>query len=565
MPKLKLLSPSLFVIISLLVGVSMRLHQYLLNRSLWIDEAYVAINLLDRSYQELLLPLDYNQGAPYGFLVIERLSIDLFGDGERALRLFPFVSSIIALFLFVRVARYFCDGGGQAVSLGLLALCDRAIYYGSELKQYSSDLMVTLLLYAFLIGILERQAQLQSRSAGGLSNYSGYSSSRPRRQSRRYQNARRSLPGFPNVLFALVGAIAVWISHPAAFVIAGVGLWLLGEAVMARQWERLISYAATFAVPAASFVIFYVISISQIVGNAALQQSWSTNHDSFMPLPPTSLNDLKWYLEAFFTVFDYPVGIALTGIAALTFVAGGIALWQQHRQTFGLLFMPIAVTLLASGLQKYPFKGQLLLFMVPIILMVIGHGVSFIWRWSQRGSEGGWIGGAIALLLFLYPAYYAALNLNNPQVPPSFEYQRVRENVGPVLAKIQENWQADDTLYVYYASQYALRYYGDRYGFDIASALPPQTDEPYSGPWYEPALISAPPMMIGEFSRDDWSIAEREIDQLSDRVWVLFSHAYDRRSALDEQDAFVYLLDRAGTQLEKFDEVEAAAYLYQFD
>ena len=552
MPKLKLLSPSWFVIISLLIGVMLRLHQYLLNRSLWIDEAYVAINLLGRSYQALLQPLDYNQGAPYGFLAIERLSIDLFGDSERALRLFPFFSSIIALFLMVRVAQYFCDNAGWVVSVGLLALCDRAIYYGSELKQYSSDLMVTLLLYAFLIEVL-RRAQPQSRLSSRSHSQYGH------------QSPRRSPPGLPNVLFALVGAIAVWISHPSAFVIAGVGLWLLGEAAIARQWRRLIGYAAMFAVPAASFALFYVSSISQIVGNAALQQSWSTNHDSFMPLPPASLNDLKWYFETFFTVFDYPVGIALSGIAALTFVAGGVALWRSHRQTFGLLLMPIAVTLLASGLQKYPFKGQLLLFMVPIVLMVIAHGMSFILRFSQHSTEGRWLGGAIALLLFLYPAYYAALNLNNPEIPPSFEYQRVRENIQPVLAKIQENWQAGDTLYVYYASQYALRYYGDRYGFDIASALPPKTDEPYSGPWYEPALISSPPMVIGEFFRDDWSIAEKEVDRLSDRVWVLFSHAYDRRSEVDEQDAFVYLLERKGTQLEAFYAVEAAAYLYQFD
>lgn len=562
MPKLKLLSPSSFVVTSLLVGVLLRLHQYLLNRSLWIDEAYVAINLLSRSYRELILPLDYNQGAPYGFLVIERLSIDLFGDGERSLRLFPFISGIIALFLLVRVAGYFCTKGGLAVSVGLMALCDRAIYYSSELKQYSSDLMVTLLLYTLLIGILEQQPPSSSSGAPP-----------PQSERQRHRFKPRSAPGLQNVLFSLVAAIAVWISHPAAFVIAGTGLWLLGEAAVARRWQRTLSYAATFAVPALSFAAFYVISISQIVGNAALQQSWSTNHNSFMPLPPTSLNDLKWYFETFFTLFDYPVGIALTGIAALTFVVGSTVLWQQHRRTFGLLFMPIAITLLASGLQKYPFKGQLLLFLVPNILIVIGHGTSVLADWGQRQDRvrldssqiGPWLGKAIALLLFLYPAYYAALNLNNPRMPPRFEYQRVRENIEPVLADIRNNWQSGDTLYVYYASQYALRYYGDRYGFDIASALPPKSNEPYSGPWYEPALVSAPPMIIGEFSRDDWSIAESEIDRLRDRVWVLFSHAYDRRSALDEEDAFVYLLDRAGTRLEEFNAVEATAYLYQFD
>ncbi len=525
----------LIVIISC-VGVLLRLHQYFLNRSLWIDEAFVAINLLNRSYGELLQPLDYNQGAPYGFLVIERLSLDILGTSEWALRLFPLVSSLVALFLFIRVAGYFCDRVGLIVSFSLLALCDRAIYYSSELKQYSSDLMLTLLLYYCLLGLL------------------------PHRLS--WRNC---------FIFAGVGAIAVWISHPAVFLIAGTGLWLIGEAALNWQrqpwrWQQLCKYIVSFALPAGSFVSFYVISISKLVDNSALQQSWSEGHDSFMPLPPTSLNELKWFFDTFFEIFNYPVGISLTGIAALMFVAGVIALWQRQRQTFGLLLMPIAVTLFASGLNKYPFKGQLLLFLVPSILMIIGCGVATLWQWTRRvGSESVWLSYGIAILLLTYPIYHAALNLNKPSIPPSFEYQRVREDIKPVLAYIQTNWQADDTLYVYYSSQYALRYYGNRYGFDLTAALPDRSTEPYSGPWYQPALISStPPVVVGQYARLDWSIAEQEIEQLDGRVWALFSHAYDRRSDLDEEDAFLYLLDRRGVHLDEYTSVEAAAYLYQF-
>ena len=532
----------------------MRFHQYLLDRALWIDEAFVAINLLNRDYGELLLPLDYNQGAPFGFLAIERLSIDLLGSQEWVLRLFPFVSSIIALFLFWRVADYFCGKVGLVVSLGLLALCDRAIYYGSELKQYSSDLMIAVLLYACLIQILSKSEPLtRSPSNEVRVNPAGWGG---------------------NVLFAAVGAIAVWISHPAVFVIAGTGLWLIGTALWDRRWGRSLKLSATFGVPAISFILFYLVSIRRLVDNAALQKSWSEGHNSFAPIPPTSLEDLKWLFAKFFEVFNYPVGISVTGIAALVFVIGCVALWREHhpsqsRQAFGLLLAPIAVTLLASALNQYPFKGQLLLFLVPIVLIVIGSGAAFLWRWGQRyGSTEFWLSRAIVALLFIYPVYHVALNLNNPNIPPSFEYQRVREDLKPVLAHIQKNWQPGDTLYVYYATQHSFRYYGEQYGFDLAEAIPDKTDDPYTGSWYEPALIAPPEpdasVVVGQYAREDWAIAQQEIDQLNGRVWALFSHAYDRRSPLDEEDVFLYFLDRNGTQIDSFQKTEAAAYLYQF-
>src|ERR687888_419926 len=58
----------------LATGTLLRLTQYLFNRSLWLDEALLTLNVLRRPWTGLIKPLDYNQGAPVGFLFLEKLS-----------------------------------------------------------------------------------------------------------------------------------------------------------------------------------------------------------------------------------------------------------------------------------------------------------------------------------------------------------------------------------------------------------------------------------------------------------------------------------------------------------
>lgn len=507
-----------------IVGILLRLIQYFINRSLWIDEAFLALNIINKSWLELLNPLDYNQAAPVGFLLIEKLITQIFGASEYSLRLFPLISGIISLLLFYQVARWLLKTQTVPIALGLFAISDRLIYFSSEVKQYSIDVAITLLLYLAIINLLSKK-----------------------------------LAVLPTICLGILGAIAVWISHSAVFVLAGTGLSLILFALHKKEWSKVIKYLVSSAIWVLSFLIFYFVSLRELSNNEYLVNSWNAAHNAFMPLPPTSLSNISWFINTFFEIFNYPLGL-LSGIAALSFIVGCIHMFRYNKENFTIIVSPILIALLASGLHKYPFEGHLLLFTVPMFLLIIAVGTQTIIDRTKRQNAA--IGTTLALLLFFHPVYNSALNLRKPQ-NSLHPFQRIREDIKPVLEYVEARKKPGDIVYLYYASQYAFKYYAGLYNFDYTTGQAVWNEPPKT--WFEPALPSyLPHLIVGRYFREDRNILTEDINKLrgNKRVWLIFSHVSDRRSSISEEDLFVDRLDRLGDKLDSFQGLEASAYLY---
>ena len=84
-----------WVIISF--GIVLRLWQYVYNRSLWHDEARNALDIVNQSLLELIEKGTYT--APVGFLIVEKMFIQIFKNSDYIFRLFPLLCGIISLFL----------------------------------------------------------------------------------------------------------------------------------------------------------------------------------------------------------------------------------------------------------------------------------------------------------------------------------------------------------------------------------------------------------------------------------------------------------------------------------
>ena len=157
----------------LVFGILVRLIQYLSNRSLWIDEAMLALNIVKKSYSELCGTLDHLQMAPLAFLMVEKFFLQLFGNNEYALRLFPFLAACLALVLFLKVSRLTLAHG--AVPLALLAFVSsrHLIYFSSELKQYSVDVTAVLLVTLTALYCMSRKPSFKSVAALALVGMAG--------------------------------------------------------------------------------------------------------------------------------------------------------------------------------------------------------------------------------------------------------------------------------------------------------------------------------------------------------------------------------------------------------
>src|SRR5436305_88707 len=126
------------------LGAGLRVARYVDNRSLWLDEIFLANNLEHRSFAGLLHPLDYRQGAGVGFLLLCKSAIAVIGSSERALRLVSLIAGVASLPLFYFLARRLIGLPAAVIAVAVMVFLEPLIYYSSEVKQYSTDVAVTI-------------------------------------------------------------------------------------------------------------------------------------------------------------------------------------------------------------------------------------------------------------------------------------------------------------------------------------------------------------------------------------------------------------------------------------
>jgi hypothetical protein len=382
------------------IGAVLRISQYVFNRSLWLDEASLADNIVARSYGQLMQPLYAAQAAPPGFLIVEKAVAQVLGTGEYALRLLPLAAGLLSLWLFARVARRILAPAASLIAIALFATLDPLVYFSSELKQYSSDVLVAVLLL-WTTTIAER----------------------------------RRFDASALVLSAGVGAAAIWFSHPAVFVLAAIeSVWIVTR-LRRRQWRAALQIAGLGAVWAASFALCYVLVLSPLVANPELQSFWA--HKFVFEGAGTPI------LE---TLIDTKLVLALPVLA-------GFLLLRSRDDRLALLLLPACVAFAAAVLHRYPFTGRLLLFLIPSALLLFARATAAL---AACGNPRMRALGRVVTVAVIAP--FLATSVYRLFVP------RVREETRAELAWMSRQARPGDLCYVYYATETSMIYYAPRFG-----------------------------------------------------------------------------------------------------
>ena len=140
------ISRRLIAAIAILVGIALRVVEFVRDRPLWLDEAMLSLNIAARSFVQLARPLDYDQSAPVAYLWLERLAVNIGGVNERSLRALPFVAGLALVPLVWLVARRLAGVTTATLAAVLAALSLSLITFSAEAKQYGVDPLVTVLI-----------------------------------------------------------------------------------------------------------------------------------------------------------------------------------------------------------------------------------------------------------------------------------------------------------------------------------------------------------------------------------------------------------------------------------
>lgn len=377
------------------------------------------------------------------------------------------------------------------------------IYYSSELKQYSSDAAILLLLVALALRLLKSETT----------------------------SAREF------VLLGIVGSVVIWMSHPSFFVLAAVGVALLVEKIFRRNYAPLSWIFALGAAWLASFGLQYLVSLRHLAGDGFFQSYWSK---AFMPLPPWS--NKTWFFNTYLSMMDLGVSTEQIGIylVPVLLVIGGISLLFRKRGIALILLLIPFMAFTASALQKYPLKGRFMLFLISPFLLILSEGLGRVYEFLAKRNR------TLALALSVLPALWLAFF---PALVTFNETRLLRPNVGlrPMVEYIAQNRMSDDVVYSYQSAEPSFRYYAPLFGID--------TDD-------ENVVIAKSITLkkraFDKFFKDLAALQGR------DRVWFVFTDIVDCGGCEGDPQAFyVAELDKRGTLLDQSNGIGANAYLYE--
>jgi hypothetical protein len=334
------------------LGVIARLLGYLVRKPLCVDECMLAEHFLNRGYRDLAVPLLNGQMAPVGFLSIELTCVKLFGFSEWSLRLFPLLCGIGGLFLFRHLASRLLTGVPLALAVGCLAVAKGPVGLSYDVKPYSCDLAVALVLLILAVECLRNPQE------------------------------NRWLLGL-----AAAVPIVLFLSFPAVFVCGAISLGLLMPICRRRDeqrnyatWSAYLTY--NFALGCTFAAVIAISANPDAVEVKAFMEDYWSKSGGFPPIAEP-LRLALWMVDVHLgeKIFAIPYG-SDNGGGAICFVCcaiGAIVMYRGPQRHILTIFLAMfGLCFVAAVFHRYPYGGhfRLVQFLVPAISVTAGLGAA---------------------------------------------------------------------------------------------------------------------------------------------------------------------------------------------
>lgn len=389
-------------------GIYISFFMNSVNRSLWLDEAFLASSFSQRSFFGIFLEgeFEYLQSAPLIWLWFEKGLSIVFGNTPYVLRIGSVISFIIVIIALSFVQLYFFHSKFPFAAAALIANTPIILKYSNMFKPYMADCLVTWLAAIFW----------------GL-----------------YKKERIS-----GKWLAIIWMGLIWCSQPVCFMIGGLCLSEFIFSCIHDNKKDILKIIILGIFVGISFVIYYFAWIRRMTSISDMQDWWKAY---FFPFIPKSLADVRvgidLLLNQIFKIFDtsYYFVFALS--------IGGIVYSFKKKDTlFSGLYLGLLIALFASYLHMYPVKDRLWCFSFPVLALI---SITTLEGIAQKKPM---LEGVIALVILII----VIGNTGYKKYSNASDVYMSGEEVDLELGYLLDHMKSDDMVYVYKYSRPAFEY-----------------------------------------------------------------------------------------------------------
>lgn len=394
--------PVIAAAVVLVFGIVIRIIMYTKDRSLWLDEAMLAVNVSGRSWLDLLVPpLDHSQSAPALYVATLKLFGAIFGYNEFAMRFFSLLSffGFVICFALLLKKAFGLNNIKASAAAALSALIPNYIWYSNEVKPYMGDAffaVLTILLYVL------------------------------------YREKKIKLPVLTALYILFLG-----FSSPVIFFIGGTLSCEFIAVCIKRDKKQIIKIFAAGTAVVMVFGIYYLWWLSP--AREFMQSYWGDG--------TTSWGERFNLIRGIFKSTAIPASDATFLWGFVPFSLAGVFFACRSKNVAAIAsVMSLAFVIVASYIGMWPANERLWLFLPAFVLIFAVVAVDAIGKLNKIAG----IVGVAAMWIVIVALSYDSLNFAGERA-----YMQNQE-INPPIYYLRENVRDDDVVYLYEASVHAF-------------------------------------------------------------------------------------------------------------